>query len=166
MTPDSIKARIQAAYTLQDSRGWFASHDFNRNGLVLAVFQQAAHAVTWPTAGAAEANRAAWEAATGLSLRVVGPEHYAELDRMEAALRASVGDPAKPEGLTLDTPNLNHCDDVELHRWCEAFNSLARIASCMRLARHHRRNGDIQRAREWEGKADDVYDTLPSGVRW
>jgi hypothetical protein len=166
MTPDSIRARIQAAYTLQDARGWFASHDFNFNGLVLTVFQQAAHAVTWPTAGAAEANRAAWEAATGLSLRVVGPEHYAELDRMEAALRAAAVIPAKPEGINLDTPNLDACDDEELRDWRRAFATLAEIANHLQTARYLRLRGAIEAAREREQWIDAAIATLPAGVRW
>jgi hypothetical protein len=73
---------------------------------------------------------------------------------------------AKPEGITLNTPNLDHCDDDELRAWAEAFARLAIISNMMLHARELRRDGMIDRAmvREHEARCD--YDALPAGVRW
>jgi hypothetical protein len=74
--------------------------------------------------------------------------------------------PTPPQGLTLDTPNLDNCEDDELEAWRKAFSDLALICAYMQEARDLRRSGLLSRAQPLEERADTLHSRLPSGVRW
>lgn len=57
-------------------------------------------------------------------------------------------------------------DEEELGRLEGFFEALSMYCKTMKLARMARKQGKIERAKRYEGFADNVYQDLPAWAKW